>query len=188
MITRNSFVFVAFATAAFTGDCANPNGDRVSSDDLKILRTMVDISCQLDGQRIVVSDQPASPYRNELHHTDKRNVQFGLDVDLRIARTARWPRKRICPAVSIASEAGIASALMKKSEFPGSWEGFIEKFQGARTLMRISLPVYSEDGKHAVVYTTSTCPYTCGAGFYHELEKTYEGWKIDRSEVAWTQS
>ncbi len=179
---------LVLVTAILLVGCANPDADRVSSEDLKVLRAMVDISCKLDVQRIVVSDRPAIPYGSDLHDADKHNVQFGLDFDRRIARVARWPRKQICPAVRIASEARITSALAKKSEFPESWEGFIASFGGARTLMKISLPVYSQDGIHAVVYTTSTCPYTCGAGFYHELEKTHEGWKIDRSEVAWTRS
>jgi hypothetical protein len=51
--------------------------------------------------------------------------------------------------------------------------------------MKISLPVYSQDGKRAVVYTESTCPYTCGGGFYHELEKTYSRWRITKSLNAW---
>jgi hypothetical protein len=188
MINRGTFAFVpVLATAILGVGCANPDADRVNPEDLKVLRAMVDIACKLDAQRIVVSDQPAIPFGSELHDTDEHNVQFGLDFDRRIARVARWPRKQICPAVSIAPEARINSALAKKSQFPGSWEAFIASFGGARTLMMISLPVYSEDGKHAVVYTTSTCPYTCGVGFYHELEKTRDGWRIDRSELAWTR-
>jgi hypothetical protein len=189
MMSRGSSTFVlSWSAAILTAACANPDADRVSSEDLRVLRAMVDISCRLDVQRIVVSDRPAIPYGSERRDTDGHNVHFGLDFDRRIVRVARWPRKNICPAVSIVSDDRITAALARKSEFPWSWKAFIASFGGARTLMKISLPVYSDDGKRAVVYTTSTCPYTCGAGFYHELEKTYEGWKVERSEVAWTQS
>jgi hypothetical protein len=46
--------------------------------------------------------------------------------------------------------------------------------------------VYSADGRHAVVYTSSTCPYRCGAGFFHELVKGPLGWRIEHSDPAWT--
>jgi hypothetical protein len=58
-------------------------------------------------------------------------------------------------------------------------------FGGARSLMKISLPVYSSDGKRAVVYATGSCPYTCGEGIYNELEKTRSGWRITNSVIAW---
>jgi hypothetical protein len=76
--------------------------------------------------------------------------------------------------------------LEQGSGLSGSWEDFSARFGGSRSLMKISLPVYSADGNHAVVYTTGRCPYTCGAGFYHELKKTYEGWQITDSVIAWT--
>lgn len=182
----NSLFLIAAVPFLAIGCTADPYADDVHSEDLRAMRAMVDISCKLDVERVVVSDHPAIPRESELHDTDHRNVQFGIDFDLRLARDARWPKGKICPAVSVVSDSAIATALAHETGFPGSWENFMATFGGAHSVMRISLPVFSRDGKHAVIYTSSTCPYTCGAGFYHELEKTYEGWKIVTSRNAWT--
>jgi len=183
-------VFVSVGLFAGTmlaiAGCANPYADNVSSEDLRVMGAMVAIACKLNAERIVVSDRPAIPRQRDLHDTDGRNIQFGIDLDRRLARTARWPRGQVCAAVRVASDSAIKDALENETGYPGSWTNFSTRFGGARSLMRISLPVYSDDGKHAVVYTTGRCPYTCGAGFYHELAKTYEGWKITNSSIAWT--
>jgi len=150
------------------------------------MHAMVDIACKVDAERIVVSDHPAIPRASDLHDTDGHNVWFGIDFDRRLAPEARWPRGQVCSAVRVASDSEISNALEQGSGLSGSWENFSAQFGGARSLMKISLPVYSADGKHAVVYTTGRCPYTCGAGFYHELKKTYEGWEITNSVNAWT--
>ena len=188
MVKRIAFlVFVVAATILVATGCTeDPYADEVNSEDLRVMRAMVEISCKLDVEQVVISDRPAIPRESHIDDTGEKNVQFGIDFDRRLARTARWPRGEICPAVRVVSDRAISSALAKETGFSGSWESFIAKFGGARTLMRISLPVYSADGKHAVIYTAGSCPYTCGAGFYHELEKSYEGWKITSSINAWT--
>jgi len=184
-------VFVSAGLLAGTllsiASCANPYADDVNSEDMRVMRAVVSIACKVDSERIVVSDRPAIPRRSDdLHDADSQNIQFGINFDRRLARAARWPRGKVCPAVRVASDAVIKEALENETGYPGSWTSFSTRFGGARSLMRISLPVYSDDGKHAVVYTTGRCPYTCGEGFYQELEKTYEGWKITNSAIAWT--
>jgi len=188
MLKRMAFlIFIVAATILVaTGCTADPYADEVNSEDLRVMRAMVEISCKLDVEQVVISDRPAIPRESHIHDTGERNVQFGTDFDRRLARTARWPRGEICPAVRVVSDREISAALANEPGFSGSWETFKAKFGGAHALMRISLPVYSRDGKHAVIYTVGTCPYTCGAGFYHELEKTYQGWKITGSIISWT--
>jgi hypothetical protein len=177
---------VLLAAVLITAGCADPYADDVSSEDVRVMRAMVDIACKVDAERIVVSDRPAIPRASDLHDTDGHNVRFGIDFDRRLAREARWPGGQVCPAVRVAADAAISNALEQGSGISGSWEIFASQFGGARSLMQISLPVYSADGTRAVVYTTGRCPYTCGAGFYHELKKTYEGWRITKSVNAWT--
>lgn len=179
---------VLLAAVLITAGCADPYADDVSSEDVRVMHAMVDIACKVDAERIVVSDHPAIPRASDLHDTDGHNVRFGLDFDRRLAREARWPRGQVCPAVRVASDSAISNALEQGSGLSGSWENFSTQFGGARSLMKISLPVYSADGNHAVVYTTGRCPYNCGAGFYHELKKTYEGWQITNSVNAWISS
>jgi len=147
------------------------------------MRAMVDISCKLGVERLVISNRPAVPRRSDLHDTNGHNVQFGIDFNQRIGRHARWPVGQLCPVVRVVSDSRIENVLAHDSR---SWEKFIAAFEGAHSLMRISLPVYSHDGRRAVVYTSGSCPYTCGAGFYHELEKTHSGWRIVSSVIAWT--
>jgi hypothetical protein len=185
-IARILTSFLAAAAACFVFGCADPDADRVNSDDREILRAMIDIACRLDVERVVISDRPALPRESVLHDTDHQNVQFGLDLNQRLAQRARWPRRQICPAVRVVADTDLTAALAREKETPPTWEHFSAAFDGARTLMRVSLPVYSPDGKHAVVYTTSTGPYTLGAGFYHELEKSFGRWKIKSSINAWT--
>jgi hypothetical protein len=174
---------VAVMACVLVGCSADRHADRVSAEDERVMRAMVDISCKLDVERLVISDRPAVPRQSDLHDTDGQNRQFGIDLDRRVAHHARWPLGQICPAVRVVADSSIDTVLAHDTE---SWEKFMVKFGGAHSLMRISLPVYSRDGKRAVVYTTGSCPYRCGAGFYHELEKTYSGWRIVSSVNAWT--
>lgn len=176
-------LFVAAAVCLLAGCSFDPYADEVSAEDERVMRAMVDISCKLGVERLVVSDRPAVPRQSDPHDTDGRNVQYGIDLDRRIAHDARWPRKRICPVVRVVADSRIDSILAHDTQ---AWDRFIATFDGAHSLMKISLPVYSPDGKRAVVYTTGSCPYRCGEGFYHELKKTSSGWHIASSENAWT--
>jgi hypothetical protein len=175
--------FVAMTACVVAGCVADPYADEVSAKDERVMRAMVEISCKLGIERLVISDRPAAPPQNDLRDTDGRNLQFGIDINQRIAHEARWPLGQVCPVVRVVADSTIENVLAQDTR---SWEKFIAAFDGARSLMRISLPVYSHDGKRAVIYTSGSCPYTCGAGFYHELQKTHSGWRITSSVNAWT--
>jgi hypothetical protein len=180
---RNAVLLCILVAVCLVASCStDPFADEVSAEDQRVMRTMIDISCKLGVERLVVSDQPAIPPRSDLRASGARNVQFGIDLSRRVAHVARWRRGRVCPVVRVVADARINAVLA--SDTPG-WDAFISTFDGARSLMKISLPVYSADGKHAVVYTTGSCPYRCGAGFYHELAKANSGWHIVRSVNAW---
>jgi hypothetical protein len=178
----SSLVITAAMVFALAGCFADPYADRVSAEDERVMRAMVDISCKLGVESIVISNRPAVPRQSSLRGAESKNVRFGIDINQRIARVARWPKGEICPFVHVVENSLIEIVLARDTK---SWDKFFAAFDGARSLMRISLPVYSRDGKRAVIYTTGTCPYTCGAGFYHELEKTRSGWRIASSVNAW---
>jgi hypothetical protein len=176
-------VAVAALTCAVVAGCfRDPLADRVGGEDERIMRAMVDIACKLDVETMVISDRPAIPRESEVQGVEGRNVQYGIDLNQRIARKARWPKGDICPAVHVVDDSLIEGVLATDTR---DWGKFEATFDGARSLMRISLPVYSSDGKRAVLYTSGRCPYTCGGGFYHELEKTNSGWRIANSANAW---
>jgi hypothetical protein len=181
-IRASLLTIAAMATCALSGCHADPFADAVNSEDSRIMQAMVAISCKLGVERIVISDLPAAPGEGGQRVTGRPNMHFGLDVSRRIARQARWPVGAVCPSVQVTADSNIENVL--EHDTP-SWDKFKAAFGGAHSLMRISLPVYSRDGTRAVVYTTGTCPYTCGAGFYHLLEKSFSGWRIANSEIAW---
>jgi len=176
-------VFLAAAACIAAGCTADPYADKVTAEDERVMKALVDISCKLGYEHLIVSDRPATPPLSGPRPGAGGNVQFGIDFNRRVAQKARWPRGQICPYVRVVADSTIGSVLAHDTR---GWDHFIDRFDGAHSLMRISLPVYSADGKRAVVYTTGSCPYTCGAGFYHELEETYSGWRITGSLVAWT--
>jgi hypothetical protein len=181
---RSLLILFIAATACIVAGCtADPYADKVSAEDKRVMRALVDISCKLGYEQLIVSDRPATPRQSGPRQAGGGNVQFGIDFDRRVAHEARWPRGQICPYVRVVADSAIGSVLAHDTK---GWDRFIATFDGARSLMRISLPVYSPDGKRAIVYTTGSCPYTCGAGFYHELEETSSGWRITDSLVAWT--
>lgn len=155
--------------------CTPTDGNHVTSRDLEVVETLVNVACKLETREII-SDLPASA----------GGSHFGLDLSGRVPQQARWPRGKLCPTVRVARDSAILEALHKDTQQPPPWLGFKARFDGAATLLRISLPVYSQDGRRAVVYTSSTCPYRCGAGFFHELVRTPTGWRIDHSDPAWT--
>jgi hypothetical protein len=155
--------------------CAPADGNHVTGTDLEVLGALVGVACQLETREIVSDVPPVA-----------RGTHFGLDLAARIPERARWPREKLCPTVRVARDAVIRAALATDTQQPPPWLGFKARFDGAATLLRVSLPVYAEGGRRAVVYTSSTCPYRCGAGFFHELRKTPDGWRIEHSEPAWT--
>jgi len=159
---------------AICAACAPADGNHVTRTDIAVLDTLVGVACRLETREII-ADLPAAA----------TGSHFGIDMSERRLQRARWPREKLCPTVRVARDATIRAALREDTQQPSPWLGFKNRFEGAATLLRVSLPVYSEDGRRAVVYTSSTCPYRCGAGFYHELVKTPEGWRIEHSEPAW---
>lgn len=161
--------------AALCAACAPADGNHVTRTDMDVLDALVGIACKLDTREII-SDVPATA----------AGTHFGIDLGTRTPRRARWPHDEVCPTVRVAQDSVIRAALSQDTQRPPPWLGFKARFDGAATLLRVSLPVYSADGSRAVVYTSSTCPYRCGAGFFHELKRTPTGWRILRSEPAWT--
>jgi hypothetical protein len=159
-------------------------GTGISSTDMRVLEAIVRSACDFEWNELI-SDLPATPYRSASLGAHQPNLQFGLDVASRSPSKARWPRGALCAPVRVASDTAIESALKRETSIPPTWDQFRKQFPGTRTLVRISLPVYSADERRAVVYTEATCPFRCGNGFFHELVKEGSRWKIVRTVTAW---
>lgn len=159
-------------------------GTGISASDMQVLQTVVKPACDVEWKEIV-SDLPATPYRASSLAELAPNLHFGLDIAARSQSKARWPLGNVCAPVRVIRDRDIEAALKLETSVPPTWEHFHGRFPGVRTLVRVSLPVYSKDGRRAVVYTEGTCPYRCGNGFFHELVRNSSGWRISRSVNAW---
>jgi len=159
-------------------------GTGISSTDMRVLEAIAKPACDYEWNELI-SDLPATPYRARSLGEKQPNLKFGLDVASRSQPKARWPRGNLCSPVRVVGNAAIESALQRETSIPPTWDQFRDRFPGARTLVRVSLPVYSDDERRAVVYTESTCPFRCGNGFFHELVREGSRWKIEQSVNAW---
>jgi hypothetical protein len=159
-------------------------GTGISSTDMRVLEAIVKPACDFEWNEII-SDLPATPYRAASLGELQPNLQFGLDVAGRSQPKSRWPRGNLCAPVRVVSNAAIETALKLETSIPPTWDHFRKRFPGTRTLVRVSLPVYSEDERRAVVYTEAVCPFRCGNGFFHELVREGSRWRIVRSVNAW---
>jgi hypothetical protein len=159
-------------------------GTGISSTDMRVLQAVVKPACDFEWKEIL-SDLPARPFRPGSPADGQRHLQFGLDVTARNQPEARWPRRQLCSTVRIASDAAIVNALKRETSNPPTWDEFRKQFPGTRTLVRVSLPVYSADERRAVVYTESTCPFRCGNGFFHELVRQGSRWRVVHSANVW---
>lgn len=168
-------VALAIAMAIICVGCARPDRDHIISSDLAVLRAFTARACQLEYKEII-ADVPATP--------TTRAPAYGLDLLRRAPAHARWPHRTLCRTVKVANEATIDTA--RRQDGARAWPAFSSRFDGAQTLIRVSLPVYSPDRRRAVIYVATTCPYTCGTGFFHELEKTPTGWQIVASTHLWS--
>jgi len=175
---------VVLSIALLSGCDIHLIGTGISSADMRVLEAIVKPACDFEWNE-VISDLPATPFRADSLEEHQPNLQFGLDVASRSQPESRWPRRTLCASVRVASDTEIENALKRETSIPPTWDHFRQQFPGVRTLVRVSLPVYSADERRAVVYTESTCPYRCGNGFFHELVREGAQWRIVRSENAW---
>jgi len=159
-------------------------GTGISATDMRVLEAIVKPACDFEWNEII-SDLPARPYRAASLGEKQLNLQFGLDISSRSQPKSRWPRRNLCASARVVSNGAIETALKRETRIPPTWDQFRKEFPGTRTLVRVSLPVYSKDERRAVVYTESTCPFRCGNGFFHELVKDGSRWRIVQSVSAW---
>jgi hypothetical protein len=179
-----SVLVLVFATAMLAGASTAP-GDELGAEDLAILNAVLAEDCSFNGPLTVVTDLPASPHEVDVPNAAPKDVRFGLDLATRQPGSTRWPLGELCPTVLVAADERIKETFARETKIPPSGEFFMKEFNQPRFLAGVSLPVYSTDGKRAVVYTWHRCGGLCGAGFYLELKKTSEGWKKTNSAGAW---
>ena len=176
-------LFALLVVSASSGCNSASSTTGVADEDILVLRALMNLACKSEWKQ-VVSDVPIAPFRRAVSDRGAANVQFGLNLDVRSPAAAKWPRGEVCATVQVVDDAVVKEVLSRETRIPPRWTFFRERFDDAKRLMRVSLPVYSADGRGAVVYAEWTCPYTCGTGSFYELRKDRGKWTIVRSENA----
>lgn len=67
----------------------------------------------------------------------------------------------------------------------GWWEEFYRVFPGSRGLVQFTAPVFSADGKRALVYVSHSCGGLCGTGWLVLLSRDAGGWQIADRRMLW---
>lgn len=156
------------------------SAESTTGEDMLVLRALVNPACTSEWKQIV-SDVPIAPFRTVVSDRGAANIQFDLNLDVGSPAAAKWPLGEVCATVQVVDDTVVKAVLSRETRIPPRWTLFRERFDGANRLIRVSLPVYSADGRSAVVCAEGTCPYTCGVGLFYELRKDAGEWTILRS-------
>jgi hypothetical protein len=156
---------------------------RITPDDLAVFHAVLSFECRrIDHGYSVISDLPISAPSTA---PDWPPTSLWTKLTRRVPSGVRWPHLKVCPAGRVVDGKEIDSVFARQTAIPPKWEPFYAAFPGATGLLRISLPAFTPDRKHAVVYLDGTCNPLCGSGFYFGLMRRKEGWKVSRRETAW---
>jgi hypothetical protein len=166
--------------------CSGGELSQVTSRDVQVLRSVVAHGCERDdGQYVVLSSKPASDVGWSIPEAWEESAKIRVQLERRASSNLSWPAIDLCAGVRFADSATIEAALEKSSRIPPGWDAFYKQFPGAGGLIMVSLPAFSSKGDTAVVILGSLCGPLCGNGFYLQLERTGDSWKISHIEQAW---
>jgi len=153
--------------------------------DLDVLKAALDSQCtKADSTPSVISDLPTEMGLRAVLKDGKPDAHLKR-LASRASESTRWPLGTLCNNTQVVAESRLAgNSAGAGRAFPGT-PGFAKAFEGARALETVSRPLFTTDGKHAVVATNYMCGPLCGNGAVLELELTKDGWKITKSTMTW---
>jgi hypothetical protein len=165
--------------------------ETIGGEDANVLHSVLDAICRGDGKSFfIISDRSLSSKDFE------SKIEIGsLEFSNMISRnktTFRLPTVPICPNIQIVTETEIEAVFLRKtstvsqpsSRHPG-WEGFYSTYPKASGLLRLSLPGYSTNRRHAVVVISTQAELMIGFGFLYTLEKTTSVWRVASVKTLW---
>jgi hypothetical protein len=167
--------------------CVAAASSGVTRDDLAVFRAVLSSACQrADRTFYVISDLPISTKGYPAPADWPANLPW-TDLAASVPSGVRWPHIEICAANRIVDHRKVDAIFERDASIrsPPGWDPFYVEFPGAKGLMRISVPAFTSDGRHAVIYLETTCNVMCGSGFYIELVRGKRGWKVSHRETAW---
>ena len=65
------------------------------------------------------------------------------------------------------------------------WQGFYSKFSNSSGIIGLSNVGFNREMDQALVSTSKSCGYLCGAGYYVLLEKENGVWKVSSQTMTW---
>jgi len=153
-------------------------------DDGAVLRAVLENFCVgKTSQFSVISDAPANTYgvpkEWPLSHDYERQLQH------QPVSSPAWQAGQICAKARIVPKREIDATFANDRRVPPGWEKFFETFKGAHGYHAYSRPIYSSDGKHAVIFSDWRCDQGCGMGMVTELEWTGGHWRVIRYAGTW---
>jgi hypothetical protein len=155
-------------------------------EDIDVFRAVLSVVCdRLDGKLTIVSDMPPLSRQHDIPADWQSSSSLSMALSQRSQVRIQWPHVDVCPGTRLVDGATIDSLFVHDARVPPGWEAFHARFPKAAALVRVSLPAFSPDHKHAVAYMESRCNTSCGSGFYLELEKRKGKWQILRRDTAW---
>ena len=170
--------FILLAAPAFAEPAAV-----LAGRDIDVLKAALGAQCtKANSTPTVMSDLPAGMDQNALHKDGKTYLN---ELTGRAGETTRWPLGLLCNNTLVVAESRLAgNSAGAARAFPGT-TGFARTFGGARALKTVSRPLFTADGKHAVITANHMCGPLCGGGELIELELTKDGWKVLKSRMTW---
>jgi hypothetical protein len=156
-------------------------GEGPKAKQLVFVDTTIQYSCLLEKRE----DCP-NAVRREL-----RSV-FGqeLDSDLLTAYLDQNKERAPLPrSISMdLSESWLSDADQEaifRNKNQDGWQSFYTKYPGAGGIMAFSRVGFNKRADRALLYSTISCGWLCGTGYYHLLEKESGKWLVLKSFMAW---
>ena len=164
--------------------CVAASVPSITPDDLAVFRAVLSSGCRWEQSYNVVSDIPVTA-KDQPIPSDWPSRPLWTKLARRVPSAVKWPHVDICAAYRVVDGITVDSTFARQTRDPPGWGPFYAKVPGAKGLIRVSLPAFTTDRRHAVVYLEATCNLLCGSGFYIELTRGKAGWKLSRRENAW---
>jgi hypothetical protein len=183
-------VWIIFFLLFSLSSCAD------SFQDEHVYRVAVQGYCDKKnkGYSILQSTSTHLPEREKISSSgpDILNVEAVDDAYNRNRVVTDLPASIACDQLKILSETVIIEGFKTKPKLPYNpvvleedWAGFFEKFSGVSSIVEISVPGYSKDGKYAVIYLQSVCGSVCGGGSFIQYKKINGKWVYDKRDNIW---
>jgi hypothetical protein len=167
--------------------------------DRAVLASVVALQCEgEDRGKVLLSSKPTAPDEAQAGHPGGISQDQIADLIGRTQTADLLPRGIECPRVRIVSYARLKAALDRPATHPMTFPvpagvpipiavntGFKDAFPDVGVLLRLSMPIYTENKDTAIVYFAEDCGGLCAHGEYVVLEHVKGSWQVVRRVQVW---